>query len=134
MNKIKVIVLVFLLVICINFKFNKRDDSYDYSGGVNKPVLPDDLQVEKMVLDNINKITYEDGILVTDHSYDKQFLYSEGYTSDEAYNECLKYMSNIGFGNNSTCQYAYNPNDETEIIGFEYKYIGDKNNTTEGGN
>lgn len=134
MNKLKGIFVIVLVILSFYHITSAKHNSYDYSNSVNKPSLPKELNIDQIIMDNLKSVTYEKGISVTDHSYDKQFLYSDGYTSDEAYSACITYMSSLGIKNNSTCKYAYNPADETEIIGFEYKYIGDQNITEEGGN
>lgn len=96
---------------------------YDYSAAVRAPVIPTAEPVEE----NDTQSTF-DGTLITDHSYDQQFLYKDGYNADSAYAACLVLYQQYGFQSGTNCEYVMekNENGDEVPVGVQFIYIGDR--------
>ena len=122
------------VLVCFAVWFSQRnnDENYNYSNAVQYPIMPEDLHIENYK-EPIVPISNETGITITDHSYDHQFLIADDYSFSSASSDCMNMYRKYGAQRNTECIVLYDKN-TNDINGFEFRYIGDKSITEEGGN
>lgn len=98
------------------------ESEYNYANIVGKPDVPqiDESEYEKS---GEGIPGYPINVEIKDHSYDKKYLYSDGYDFDSAASACAENFKEYGTQENISCDVLY---ENGEAIGFEFRYTGDQ--------